>query len=202
VTANSVLHVGAHACEEAAVYNELGCSVIWVESDPFWCSRIAAMGHSVIQATIWSESIEMTFRQTNNGGMSSSLLPLGTHAKRYPGIVVSSSRKVHTCTVDDLGLLPDFINMDIQGAEYEALQGAENTLRDTKWLYLEVSMEELCQGLTSEPELTKWLASIGFIKLAQKNCEDGSWGDALYGRVGRKSLDDRIEERSVKDVMP
>jgi len=61
-------------------------------------------------------------------------------------IVESSSRSttsVTTITIDDLNRRFDFIKMDIEGSEFEALKGAQKTLHWVKAMTLELHPKEL-----------------------------------------------------------
>ena len=49
-----VLHVGAHRAEEADAYAAAGCEVIWVEAQKHLADELAAAGHDVRHAAIWS----------------------------------------------------------------------------------------------------------------------------------------------------
>lgn len=180
VNPKSVLHVGAHHCEEAAEYERLGWPVIWVEAQKHLVDDMQDAGLNVINAAIWSSRKTLCFYQTSNG-QSSSLLPLGTHLEHYPNIQIDLTYVVDTITIDDLNLNPDFLNLDIQGAELEALKGAERTLAGVNWIYAEISVEPLYQNQPLEHELTAWLCDRGFNQSLRVLTEYG-WGDSLYVR--------------------
>ncbi|HEY7821789.1 MAG TPA: FkbM family methyltransferase [Acidimicrobiia bacterium] len=180
VRPNRALHVGAHTAEEADGYRSIDAEVIWVEAQKDLADQLQAEGYDVRHAAIWSEPTLLTFHTTSNG-QSSSLLPLALHRERYPNITVTQTQLIETTTIDALKLAPDFLNLDIQGAELPALKGATQTLKGVKWIYTEVSTEELYEGQALEPELTDWLAARGFKKSLQVLTDYG-WGDALYVR--------------------
>ena len=175
-----VLHVGAHKAEEADAYAAADCEVIWVEAQQHLAEELQAAGHDVIHAAIWSEPTLLTLHVTSNG-QSTSLLPLSLHRQKYPDITVTSTRVIETTTIDALGLEVDMLNLDIQGAELEALKGATRTLENVRWIYTEVSVEELYEGQPLEDEITEWLAARGFTR-AFRALTDYGWGDCLYVR--------------------
>ena len=70
-----------------------------------------------------------------NNGQSSSILPLGTHKTSYPNIFYTSQISVDVLPYDswanDKVLNNDvynFINIDVQGYELEALKGMKKQL--------------------------------------------------------------------------
>jgi FkbM family methyltransferase len=185
VTPSLVLHVGAHTAEENDLYRHLGANVIWVEAQAHLAHDLERAGHHVIHAAIWSEPTLLTFHTTSNQ-QSSSLLPLASHAQRYPHITVTSTHTIRTTTIDSLNLQPDMLNLDIQGAELEALKGAERTLPHVRWIYTEISVEHLYEGQALEHEVTAWLADRGFEQTLRVMTGDG-WGDAVYARTAPQS---------------
>lgn len=175
-----VLHVGAHRAEEADAYAAAGCEVIWVEAQKHLADELAAAGHDVRHAAIWSVPTLLTLHVTSNG-QSTSLLPLSLHRQRYPDITVTSTSLIETTTIDSLGLSVDMLNLDIQGAELEALKGATRTLAGVQWIYTEISIEELYEGQPLEDEISDWLAARGFTQTFRALTDYG-WGDCLYVR--------------------
>ncbi|HEY7822639.1 MAG TPA: FkbM family methyltransferase [Acidimicrobiia bacterium] len=176
------LHVGAHTGEEAEMYAAAGCDVVWVEAQQHLADQLAEQGHDVRHAAIWSIPTLLTFHVTSNG-QSSSLLPLSLHKQRYPDISVTQTHMVETTTIDALDVDVDFLNLDIQGAELEALKGATRTLPGVNWIYTEVSTEQLYQDQPLHDQLTDWLAARGF-KKSLTVLTDYGWGDCLYVRSG------------------
>ena len=65
--------------------------------------------------------------------------------------------------MDQLGIEnPDFIKMDIQGAEFEVLKGAENTLKKTLGMEIEVEILEMYKGQSLFGEITNYLSDFNF----------------------------------------
>lgn len=184
-----VLHVGAHEAEELDMYVRSGWTeVVWIEAIPekydIVKSKISIYKDMMaFNYAAWSKSnLIFNFNQTNNG-QSSSIYQLKKHSEVYPGITVDKVIPVKTISIDDLmkkiNWQPDLICLDIQGAEYDALCGATQTLNKTKYIYTEVSYEELYADAVLEPQLTKFLNTIGFEKTIEVKAIE-SWGDAFY----------------------
>lgn len=182
------LHVGAHKGEELSLYERAKFRrVDWVEGQPDLCDALRATlppeRHKVYQAYVWSASgVEKRFRVTNNS-QSSSLLPLGTHADYYPRVKVTQEISVKTSRLDDLikNARYTFINLDIQGAELEALKGMGDLISATQIVYTEVNREPLYEGCALVGDLDGWLGGLGFSRVVTKWTSKG-WGDAIYVR--------------------
>ena len=73
----------------------------------------------------------------------------------------------------------DFLVMDIQGAEMNALRGMTDIITKFKFIVLEVSIFELykSQGLLND--IMDFLRSYGFSMIDMEMHAEG-WGDALF----------------------
>lgn len=78
---------------------------------------------TVYPVAAWSEACELEF--TTRGTMRSSVKGRG-------GETLGTSTQVRAAAIDDLvrDNPPTLITMDIEGAEYEAIVGAQRTIRD------------------------------------------------------------------------
>jgi hypothetical protein len=68
--------------------------------------------------------------------------------------------------------------MDIQGAEWKALQGATNLLRKTGLIWIEVAEEMIYSGQPKAADIKALLKSLGFSLLL--SCVENGFGDHLY----------------------
>jgi len=190
ITLSGVLHIGAHGCEEASAYQNLGIvekRVIWIDALQNKVDEAVSRGvPNVFKAVISDkDGEEVTFNRTNNDA-SSSILELGTHATHYTWIVVTDRIIMKTITIDTFmkekeldPTLYDLWNFDIQGAELKALKGGEAALQHAKALYLEVNTEEVYKGCAQMGEIDIYLAQFGFKRVITRLEAEG-WGDALY----------------------
>jgi FkbM family methyltransferase len=110
---------------------------------------------------------------------SSSLLPPKEHLKDHPDVFFEEKISAVSITLDDWADLfnirrVDFLWLDMQGFELEALKHGECVLSAVKAIYTEVNLKEEYQGAALYQELRDWLGARGFtVKL-----EDLSWEDA------------------------
>ena len=79
----------------------------------------------------------------------------------------SHRRRLKTVTVDAVSNLkrfpkPDFIKMDVQGAELDVLKGSIETLKDVKHVILELQVVEYNKGAPLKDEVIAYMDSQGF----------------------------------------
>lgn len=188
----AVLHVGAHLAEEAELYSAAGWGpVIWVEAQSDLVEklveRFVGSPDLVLQGCAWSSTGKQMTLNVSSNSQSSSVFSLGTHKNHYPEIDFVGSEKVSTIRLDEL--IPgearlEFVNLDIQGAELEALKGLGNRIRSATAVYVEVNREELYEGIPLVSEIDGFLKIEGFLRVVTV-WTSAQWGDALYLRPGR-----------------
>jgi hypothetical protein len=136
----------------------------------------------VIQAVAWNTNgEEISFKITNNG-QSSSVFDFGSHEEHYPEIKLQKSEALLSSRLDSIlpsDLRPNFLNLDIQGAEYQALQGLGDLLDSFDYVYSEVNRTQLYKGIMEVAEIDRYLKDFGFVRVATSWTNAG-WGDALY----------------------
>ena len=119
-------------------------------------------------------------------GESSSLLEFGTHKERYPHINYTSKIEVETKILDNWldenftnKKIYNFINIDIQGYELEALKGMPKQLKIADYIYLEVNFEQVYDGCSELKEIDRYLKQFSFKRVGMRKTNKG-WGDAIY----------------------
>jgi FkbM family methyltransferase len=180
------LHVGAHLAEERGDYRDFGFEpVIWIEAQPELVMSLknqVSEPSRVIQALVWNtDGDELSFKLTNNG-QSSSVFDFGSHKNHYPDIKVEKSQTLLSSRLDTIlprDLKPNFLNLDIQGAEYQALEGLGTSLSDFDYVYSEVNRAQLYTGIKLIAEIDNYLQGFGFVRAATF-WTNAAWGDALY----------------------
>ena len=180
------LHVGAHLGEEQVEYKRYGFEpIIWIEAQSELAQalkRKITPPSIVIQALAWNKTGENLSLKITNNGQSSSVFELGSHKIDYPDVTVTESRSLVTARLDSIvpkDFQTTFLNLDIQGAEYEALQGLGDLLDEFDYVYSEVSKAQVYAGIKQVSEIDDYLKMFGFVRVATK-WTPANWGDALY----------------------
>jgi len=197
VRPSGVLHVGAHKAQEFRDYhqNSFG-KVLWVEAQenliPELVNKVCGAGDAVFKAVVWSESgVQLDFNVANNS-QSSSLFDFADHKDFHPEVSFLSRHSVMTIRLDEL--IPrsetfDFVNLDIQGAELEALRGLGKRLEAVRWVYCEVNWSPLYEGIPLVGEIDEFMEAQGFTRVVTV-WRPENWGDALYVR-SRGTISDK-----------
>ncbi|MDY7002605.1 MAG: FkbM family methyltransferase [Cyanobacteriota bacterium] len=191
INPKGVIHVGAHEGQEFNYYQKMGVkNVLFIEANPVVCERLQTKVASypnvkTVNCAISNENATVDLHVTSNE-QSSSILPLKKHQEVYPHIKETHQVKVESKKLDtllqELKLNPsdyNILNIDIQGAELLALQGATNWLRYVDAINTEVNYEELYEGCVLIDELDEFLDQNDFQRVATKTPHP-SWGDAFY----------------------
>lgn len=204
VSPKRVLHVGAHLGEEAADYAASGVrDVLWVEANPELMAGLRAHlaafpGQAALQAAVSDADGEPAVLHVAQSAtaalpsMCSSLLPPKAQLRIYPFFDYSKTIALETVTLDTLlareGLDPggwDLLNLDVEGGELRVLRGAPRALAGAAWVFTEVNHAERFAGGALLPEMDTFLHARGFVRLRLQDFPDGTWGEALYGRLAR-----------------
>ncbi|SKB12338.1 hypothetical protein PL11201_330027 [Planktothrix sp. PCC 11201] len=191
ITPRGIIHVGAHEGSEVEYYLAMGVQrVLFIEANPTVFERLQTniAQYPNVQAVNYAISHEngtVTLRVTSFD-QSSSILPLKHHLDIYPTIQETEQVTVPSRTLDtllqELGLNPaDFniLNIDIQGAELLALQGATNWLQYVEAINTEVNYKELYEGCALIDDLDEFLDQYGLQRVATTTPHP-FWGDAFY----------------------
>jgi hypothetical protein len=125
--------------------------------------------------------IEMHIEETDVYGCSSILKP----SSNYDSVSFSQNELVEMKRLDNFKFNGyNFLNIDVQGYEYEVLKGSINTLNDVDYILCEVNKETSEKkldyiGAVTIDEIINFLKPYGFI-LAEVNWAGISWGDGFF----------------------
>lgn len=192
-----IIHIGAHECEELDTYiHDCQRSILWVEANPEKekaIQRKIAMHNTMRSACFAASNIENpnAILHIASNGQSSSLLEFGSHADHHPTITyinnVCTSEQRIDCFIEKQGIHIkeyNFINLDIQGYELKALQGASGILSHIDFIYTEVNIESVYNDCARLEEIDEYLSMYGFSRTWTVMTKNG-WGDAFYSRGNR-----------------
>ena len=192
-----IIHIGAHMCEEREIYARAGCGddkVLWIEGNP----RIVDQVRHVLPGTVKIHSAiisnvpgTVNFNISSNG-QSSSYRDLALHAVYHPDVTYVDQMKLTAYTLPGFLAIKgesiekyDTLMMDIQGAEYDVLQGAESLLSQGHFraIYMEVNTGEVYKGCGLLEDIKTLLAKHSY-SMVDINMTQFQWGDAFFVRTG------------------
>ena len=184
---NGVLHIGAHHGQEYKLYKSHNIhNLIFFEplKNNFDVLK-TSVGYECILHNIAlgnkSGFVEM-FVETDNYGMSSSILEPKLHVTQYPFIRFNKREIVEIKKLDDITFNKDnfnMINIDVQGYELEVFKGSVNVLKSIDYIISEVNVDELYAGCAKLNEIIEFLKTFGF-ELVEVDMSGGNWGDGLF----------------------
>ena len=182
---SGILHVGAHECEELSAYDQYlpRDKVLWIEAmqDKVDLCKNTFPGILIEQAVISDSVKTVTFHRANNG-QSSSILDFGTHRMLFPHVHYVDEFVCQTTRLDSILCKYDipfnFVNLDIQGVELNALKSMDLTSID--YIYTEVNDHFVYENCSLVSDIDDYLKSFGFIRVETYWHNNNGWGDAFY----------------------
>lgn len=194
ISPSGVVHVGAHLGEEAPAYQKYNwLPVFWLEAQPELAQRLqeslTSHGHRVIQAAVWNVNDLVLSLNVASNSQSSSLLEFGSHSTDYPDVRFTKEIPVRSKRLDALispSEMPNFVNLDIQGVEMQAIEGLGNLIEKVDYIFVEVNRREVYVDCTKVWELDSYLKNRGFKRVITRWYLKQGWGDAVYIRNTKK----------------
>ena len=117
----------------------------------------------------------------NSNSESSSILKPKTHLDLYPNIGFEDTEDIEIKIYDDLTINNvNFLNIDIQGYELEALIGCKKSMDVIDYIYTEINNEEVYEDCVLVKDLDKFLDKYDFVRVETSWYEGIAWGDAFY----------------------
>ena len=188
-----IIHIGAHELEELNAYLRKKIKkVIWIEANKekydFIERKLSPFEEMKLGKFAAGSKRNKLVLNIANNGQSSSLLDLGTHKKYYPEISYSSVQDVDVIPVDEWieeksinRSQYNFVNIDIQGYELEALKGMVQQLKFIDYLYLEVNFNQVYKNCSTLTDIDTFLKKYNFKRVGMYRTPKG-WGDAVYAK--------------------
>lgn len=198
-----VVHVGAHQGQEVEQYLRYGFDrIVLVEANPQWCESLHAKFGADSRIRIFNYAVcdregevDLQIHTSRSGSTEpASILPMKrfkeivgslhtTGTVRVPAITLPALFDKHSLQRGDY----NFLNLDIQGAELLALQGAAELLPGMDAVIAEVNLVELYEGGPLEEDLVRFMETQGFQKqraiyhpLYDEKSTFPAWGECLF----------------------
>jgi FkbM family methyltransferase len=183
---NGVIHIGAHFGEEHQTYKSLGIDNI-VYFEPVK-KTFDVLKEKVKDAILYNcalgqdnKMVEMFIEEADEYGCSSILQP----SSNYDSVKFSPNELVEMKRLDDFNFKGyNFLNIDVQGYEYEVLKGSHSTLEHVDYILCEVNrnisekkMDYI--GAVTIDEIINLLKPYGF-SLMEVSWAGLSWGDGFF----------------------
>lgn len=190
------IHVGAHEGQERHFYRKCGFKrVLWFEPikqtfEILQRNIQGFKGHVVFNVGVHDTLKEAIIHVSSNNAESSSILEFGLHAQYRPQIKYVRDEQIQLVRLDtflqekgyDIRDF-NFLNVDVQGVEFNVLKSLGKLIERLDYVYLEVNEAEVYKGCALLPEIDAYLKSYGFYQL-QIIMNKAQWGDAFYKRYG------------------
>ncbi len=196
-----VLQIGASYGQELQEFVDNGLRAgVFVEPLPVPYKRLAESCMKVqnfIAVNALCTDVEgrsYQFNVADNDGMSSSILTPNEHLKVFDQVTFSETTNLVSTTVDSIASqlkqrgfqsaleCLDLLYMDCQGAEYRILLGANATLSQINYIYMEVMRGSLYLGQVPFLTYCNHLEAVGFTLNDVHFQHPGHWGNALFIR--------------------
>ena len=194
----NISHFGAHVGQEVQSYIDLGFQHINLfepQKDIFEI-LVKSFG-SDNRITLFniglgsSNQVVPIYSDKENRGESASVLKPKKHKILYPDITFEVNEEINIKRYDSLDIKDvNFLVLDIQGYELEALKGAQGELISVDYIYTEINREDLYENNTLINDLDKYLAKFNFIRVETRWAKNGllPWGDGFYLKENKIKL--------------
>lgn len=202
---NSSFHIGAYVGEELDFYKEWGVkNIILAEPNPELFARLEEniknekykdMNLIITDNAICDKdgdvvNFHLYYNQCRDNMGCSSIKESELHNKIYPQILYNGTIQVNTTTADLISKSElvdfdiEFLNIDVQGAEYEVFLGAHNLLSTTvKGILVEVADVELYKNQKLKVDIIEFLKQYNF-NADTYFPHSNIWGDILFIKEG------------------
>jgi FkbM family methyltransferase len=186
INITGIIHVGAHFGEEHETYKSLGVDNI-VYFEPVK-KTFNILSERIKDAILFNyalgnenKMIEMYIEADDKYGCSSILQP----SSNYDSVLFNDNELVEMKRLDEFNFIGyDFLNIDVQGYEYEVLKGSIKTLENIDYILCEINRntpEKKLDYINTVliDDIITLLKPYGF-NLVEVNWAGISWGDGFF----------------------
>ena len=185
-----IAHVGAHIGQEIPIYEKFEIKPILLfepQLDVFNILRDKFSERKNIYFYNFGLGSNSTkkklYKADSNLGASSSILKPLLHKEIHEEITFSETEEINIFRYDEIKVEKiNFLVMDIQGFELEALKGFGKKLEEIEFIYTEVNRDFLYEENVIYTELDGFLKKNGFIRVSTRWDSRVPYGDAFYMR--------------------
>lgn len=193
INPRTVIDVGANKGQFSLCARELWpeAAIVGFEPNPVEAAiyqKLLKDRARLIECALAAEEREMDLHLASRAD-SSSLLPLGDRQKQLFDMEEVDKIKVPVrrldCVLDRDELeSPALLKIDVQGFEYEVLEGMAGIVEAIGWVYVETSQIELYKGQKLHGAVAGLLCDMGFRRIAEAN--------VVHDARGRKIQSDSL----------
>jgi len=175
--AKGIFHLGGHRGTEAAIYDWLHKKTLWIEANPKIFFELKDniskyVNQKAFNILLFQMDDEMIkFHISNNDSASSSIYEFGSESKKQNLKMIESiylkTKKIDTFFNENNinSFEYDFWVIDLQGAELSVLKGAEESLKNCNYIYVEISKGDYYKNGTQWQELNSFMKKFNFYNL-------------------------------------
>jgi len=189
------IHIGAHKGEDSDWYTNNNIRpVVWIEANPEYFKFLqqkSSPEDTVIISAIGNKNSTINLNIANNG-QSSSVLEMGRHLELHPDIFYTNTISVEmrrmSTLIDQYHINMNkynFLNIDIQGYELEAIKSFDEYINKFDYIYSEINISHVYKNCPLITDMDAYLETYDFYR--KETVMYNEWGDALYIKENRLS---------------
>lgn len=182
-----VSHFGAHIGQEVDSYLQNNISNIHLFEPQTQIFNQLVSNHKTKKGLTFynfglgSKNMNVKIYLDSAESQSSSILKPKSHLNLHPNIKFQGTEDIEIKIYDNLKIQNiNFLNIDVQGYELEALIGCKDSLTSIDYIYTEINSQEVYEDCPLVQDLDKFLADFKFLRVETRWFDNLAWGDAFY----------------------
>lgn len=182
-----VSHFGAHLGQEIDTYIQNNINNIHLFEPQLQIYNQLVSNNEVKEGLhfynfgLGSENKRVNIYLDTAESQSSSILKPKSHLNLHPNIKFQGTEEIEIKIYDNLKIQNvNFLNIDVQGYELEALIGCKESFASIDYIYTEINSQEVYEECPLVHDLDKFLKDSNFIRVETRWFDNLAWGDAFY----------------------
>lgn len=189
INIRGVIQIGAHRAQEDGLYRKHGVkNIIYIEPSS---KNFKILYHKfngdenviLVNCACGDKKGEgVAYLDTNNQGMSSSLLAPKDHLIQHKEVIFDDAEVWKVERLDDIPFDRDsynLLNMDVQGFEDRVIKGGLETLNHIDYVFTEINRSEMYEECARIELIDELLSEFTRVETGWASPTHG-WGDALF----------------------